>query len=77
MSTKPATALLGGDAARSSFLKESGASAEQHIAGDVGKGVATNEMSISGNKVLLALAIAFLLTNGLIWAFVRYWLFAP
>lgn len=39
--------------------------------------VTRNEMTISVNKVLLALAIAFFLTNGLIWAFVRYWLFAP
>ena len=77
MSTKPATVLLRDHPVRSSFLKQAGASTEHRVAGDVKKDVARNEISISGNKVLLALAIAFLLTNGLIWAFVRHWLFAP
>jgi hypothetical protein len=39
-------------------------------------GVTRSEINISGDQVLLALAIAFLLTNQLIWAFVGYWLFA-
>jgi hypothetical protein len=38
---------------------------------------ATREITISGNQVLLALAAAFCLAGPLLWAFVRYWLFAP
>lgn len=72
MSTKQATALLAGPLAKSPFPKQT-ASAEHRLAGDVTR----NEMSISVNRVLLTLALAFLLTNGLLWAFVRYWLFAP
>jgi hypothetical protein len=34
------------------------------------------EMNISGNHMLLALAIALCLAGPLAWAFVRYWLFA-
>jgi len=33
-------------------------------------------MNISGNHMLLALAIALCLAGPLAWAFVRYWLFA-
>jgi hypothetical protein len=33
-------------------------------------------MNISGNQVLVALAIAFCLAGPILWAFVRYWLFA-
>jgi len=38
---------------------------------------ALREMNISGNQVLVALAIAFCLAGPILWAFVRYWLFAP
>lgn len=69
MSTKSATALLIGSQVKGPIPMQTRESAEH--------GVTKKEMSISGNKVLLALTIAFLLTNGLIWAFVRYWLFAP
>jgi hypothetical protein len=34
------------------------------------------EMNITGNHMLLALALAFCLAGPLAWAFVRYWLFA-
>jgi hypothetical protein len=40
-------------------------------------GSATREVNISGNQVLLALAAAFCFAGPLLWAFVRYWLFAP
>jgi len=40
-------------------------------------GSALREMNISGNQVLVALAIAFCLAGPILWAFVRYWLFAP
>jgi hypothetical protein len=40
-------------------------------------GSATREINISGNQVLLALAAAFCFAGPLLWAFVRYWLFAP
>lgn len=40
-------------------------------------GGATNEINISGNQALVALAAAFCLAGPLLWAFVRYWLFAP
>lgn len=69
MSTKPTTVLLAGPQVKSPIRKQVHASAEL--------GVKRSEINISGNKVLLALAMAFLLTNGLIWALVRYWLFAP
>ncbi len=39
-------------------------------------GSALREMNISGNQVLVALAIAFCLAGPILWAFVRYWLFA-
>jgi hypothetical protein len=39
-------------------------------------GSATREINISGNQVVLALAAAFCLAGPLLWAFVRYWLFA-
>jgi len=39
-------------------------------------GSALSEMNISGNQVLVALAIAFCLAGPILWAFVRYWLFA-
>ena len=77
MSTKPAMALLAGSQVKSPLPKPTRASAEHRVAGNIRKDVTRDEMNISGNQVLLALAIAFLLTNGLIWAFVRYWLFAP
>ena len=38
---------------------------------------AKREINISGNQVLLALTTGFFLTGGFVWAFVRYWLFAP
>lgn len=41
------------------------------------RGPATCEINISGVHVLLALALAFCLTSGLAWVFVKYWLFAP
>ena len=69
MSTKPATALLEATQVKSPFPDQARESAE--------RSVSRSEINISGNKVLLALTVAFLLTNGLIWAFVRYWLFAP
>ncbi len=69
MSTKTTTALLAGSHAKSLFPKRAPASAEH--------GGTRIEMNISVNQFLLALAIALLLTNGLIWAFVKYWLFAP
>ena len=39
--------------------------------------VGKREINISGLQVLLALATAFCLTSGFVWAFVRHWLFAP
>jgi hypothetical protein len=39
-------------------------------------GRATDEISISGNQVLVALAAGFFLMGPLVWAFVKYWLFA-
>jgi hypothetical protein len=38
---------------------------------------ATHEINISGNQLLVALAAGFSLAGPLLWAFVRYWLFAP
>jgi hypothetical protein len=40
-------------------------------------GSATREINISGNQVLVALATVSCLAGPLVWAFVRYWLFAP
>jgi hypothetical protein len=37
---------------------------------------ASDEINISGNQVLVALAAGFCLMGPLVWAFVRYWLFA-
>jgi hypothetical protein len=42
----------------------------------VEQGRARRELNISGNQVPLALATAFCLAGALVWAFVRYWLFA-
>jgi hypothetical protein len=39
--------------------------------------VAKHEINISGNHVLMMLASAFCLGGPLVWAFVRYWVFAP
>jgi hypothetical protein len=39
-------------------------------------GGATDEINISGNQVLVALAAGFCFMGPLLWAFVRYWLFA-
>lgn len=39
-------------------------------------GAATDEINISANQVLVALAAAFCLMGPLVWALVRYWLFA-
>lgn len=39
-------------------------------------GPAKREMNISGDQMLVTLAIAFCLAGPLVWAFVRYWLFA-
>lgn len=39
--------------------------------------VAERELNISGDRVLLALAIAVASMGLLLWTFVRYWLFAP
>jgi hypothetical protein len=39
-------------------------------------GGASDEINISGNQVLVALAAGFCLMGPLVWAFVRYWLFA-
>jgi hypothetical protein len=69
VSTKPVTALLAGSHVKSRFPKQTRTRAEH--------GVTKSAINISGNQFLLVLAMAFLLTNGLIWAFVRYWLFAP
>jgi hypothetical protein len=38
---------------------------------------ATREINVSGNHALVALAATFCLAGPLLWAFVRYWLFAP
>lgn len=38
---------------------------------------ATREINISVNQALVALAATFCLAGTLLWAFVRYWLFAP
>lgn len=40
-------------------------------------GGATDEVNISGNQVLGAVLVAFCLMGTLVWALVRYWLFAP
>jgi hypothetical protein len=37
---------------------------------------ATREINISGNQVLVALAVAFCLSGPLVWGLVKYWLFA-
>ena len=34
-------------------------------------------INISGNQVLVALASSLCLAGSLVWAFVRYWIFAP
>jgi hypothetical protein len=39
-------------------------------------GGASDEINISGNQVLVALAACFCLMGPLVWAFVKYWLFA-
>jgi hypothetical protein len=39
--------------------------------------VALPALSVSGGRVLLALAFAVCSMAALIWMFVRYWLFAP
>ncbi len=69
MSTKTTTTLLAGSPVKTLFPRQARAVAD--------RGVTRSEINISGIRVLLALAIAFLLTNGIIWAFVRYWLFKP
>ena len=76
MSTEPAGSLLTDDAAKNLSLKQTRASAEHRVTGDVKSGNARKEMNTSVSRVLLMLAMALLLTNGLIWAFVKYWLFA-
>lgn len=38
---------------------------------------AVRELSISGDRVLVALALAVCSMGPLLWTFVRYWLFAP
>jgi hypothetical protein len=40
------------------------------------RGIAMGEINISANQVLVALAAGFCLMGPLVWAFVRYWLFA-
>ena len=40
-------------------------------------GGATDEVNITGNQVLVAVFVASCLMGTLVWAFVRYWLFAP
>ena len=77
MSTEPAGSLLTDDATKNLSLKQTRASAEHRVIEDVKSGIARKEMNTSVSRVLLMLAMAFLLTNGLIWAFVKYWLFAP
>jgi hypothetical protein len=37
----------------------------------------TTELSISGTHVLVTLMIVFCLGVPLVWAFLKYWLFAP
>jgi hypothetical protein len=44
--------------------------------GFVQHGSAIRQINISGNQVLVALVIASCLAGPLVWAFVRYWLFA-
>lgn len=39
--------------------------------------IAVHELNLSGDRVLLGLAIAVFSMGPLLWAFVRYWLFAP
>jgi hypothetical protein len=39
--------------------------------------VADLEINISGNQVFVALASSLCLAGPLVWAFVRYWIFAP
>jgi hypothetical protein len=39
--------------------------------------LALPELSVSGSRVLLALAVAVFSMGALMWMFVRYWLFAP
>ena len=43
----------------------------------VERGPETRTMDITGNHMLLALAVAFCLAGPMAWALVRYWLFAP
>lgn len=43
-----------------------------------GQGAAAlRELSISGDRVLVALGVAVAMIGPLLWTFVRYWLFAP
>lgn len=77
MSIKPAAALLTNDPVKSRSPKPTRASAEHRVIEDFKGGIARKEMNTSVSRVLLVLAMAFLLTNGLIWALVKYWLFAP
>ena len=37
----------------------------------------TTELSISGTQVLATLMVVFCLGVPLVWAFLKYWLFAP
>jgi hypothetical protein len=41
------------------------------------RSTAVHELNISGDRVLLGLAITVCSMGALLWAFVRYWLFAP
>jgi hypothetical protein len=41
------------------------------------RGGVNRELNISGTQVLVALAASFALAAPLVWALVRYWLFAP
>lgn len=69
MSTKPATALLAAAQVRDPFPEQTRTRAE--------RGGTGSEINVSGNQVLLVLAIAFISINGLVWALVRHWLFKP
>lgn len=52
-------------------------SVAQRRSGSSQQALALPALSISGGRVLLALALAVCSMAGLIWMFVRYWLFAP
>lgn len=77
VTSQPEVSLLEAAANPSGLLKERVGDWRRRSVLFSHRGPATCEINISGVHVLLALALAFCLTSGLGWVFVKYWLFAP